>query len=102
MYYIYKIIIKTAIRICNNQQIINFVATPDDENLECLCKLLTTVGQRLDVQMKKLEEENKTPETKIVDKFFTQLDKLANDKKISSRIRFAIMVRFLFITCLMY
>lgn len=49
----------------------------DEENLECLCKLLTTIGKAL--------------ETKNVDltEYFRQMQQIANRKsKVSSRIRF--------------
>lgn len=78
-------------------------ATPDEDNLECLCKLLTTVGQKLDESLAETEAKFKNvpvdqrpkflPEEKCMDKFFGRLDKLSENKKISSRIRFAIMVR---------
>lgn len=49
----------------------------DEENLECLCKLLTTIG-------KVLESKN----TDLAD-YFKQMQQIANRKgKISSRIRF--------------
>lgn len=72
---------------------------PDEEKLECLCKLLTTVGERLDLQLKHLEStgnrgEKQTkfmPETKWMEKIFNQLKDLSVDKKFSSRIRFAIL-----------
>jgi len=69
-----------------------FKGNPDDEKLECLCKLLTTIGQKLDEQLMQLEMQKKIPEDKMMDKFFGTLDKLSGDKKICSRIRFAIMV----------
>lgn len=73
------------------------IANPDDEKLESLCKLLSTVGKKLDDQLKDLEVKAKKegkpgPEEKLMEKFFAQLDKLSGDKKICSRIRFAIMV----------
>ncbi|CAL8113002.1 unnamed protein product [Orchesella dallaii] len=77
------------------------LATPDEDNLECLCKLLATVGQRLDESLAETEARFKNvsldqrpkflPEEKCMDKFFDKLDKLSGEKKISSRIRFAIM-----------
>lgn len=80
----------------------NIPATPDEDNLECLCKLLATVGQKLDESLAETEAKFKTvpvdqrpkflPEEKCMDKFFGRLDKLSENKKISSRIRFAIMV----------
>jgi hypothetical protein len=76
-----------------------FLANPDDEKLECLCKLMSTVGQKLDEQLKELEQKAKKegkpgPEEKLMDKFFVTLEKISSGKNISSRIRFAIMVGF--------
>ncbi|CAL8148141.1 unnamed protein product [Orchesella dallaii] len=72
--------------------------SPDEENLECLCKLLATVGQKLDMQLKSLEELSQRgdkpkfiPETKWMDRIFKQLESLSSSKKLSSRIRFAIL-----------
>lgn len=49
----------------------------DEENLECLCKLLTTIGEVL--------ESKKTDLTE----YFKQMQQIANHKgKVSSRIRF--------------
>jgi len=77
------------------------LATPEEDQLECLCKLLSTVGQKLDESLAETEAKFKSvpadqrpkhlPEEKCMDKFFSRLDKLSEDKKISSRIRFAIM-----------
>jgi translation initiation factor 4G len=49
----------------------------DEENLECLCKLLTTIGKVLESKTTDLSE------------YFKQMQQIANRKgKISSRIRF--------------
>ncbi|ESO89979.1 hypothetical protein LOTGIDRAFT_124155, partial [Lottia gigantea] len=50
----------------------------DEENLECLCRLLTTIGKELD------EAKAKTR----VDQYFQQMSKIVSEKKTSSRIRF--------------
>ncbi|CAG5108346.1 Similar to EIF4G3: Eukaryotic translation initiation factor 4 gamma 3 (Homo sapiens) [Cotesia congregata] len=58
----------------------HLLQTPDEENLECLCKLLTTIG-------KIFEEKND------LSSYFKKLTELTNQKgvnKISSRIRFMI------------
>ncbi|ODN03377.1 Eukaryotic translation initiation factor 4 gamma 3 [Orchesella cincta] len=72
--------------------------SPDEENLECLCKLLATVGQKLDMQLKSLEDLAQRgdkpkfiPENKWMDRIFKQLETLSGNKKLSSRIRFAIL-----------
>lgn len=58
----------------------HLLQTPDEENLECLCKLLTTIG-------KIFEEKND------LSLYFKKLSELVNQKgvnKINSRIRFMI------------
>jgi len=83
----------------------------DEESLESLCKLLTTVGKNLDEELEALEKvhhHNKSnpnnpmkapkfiPEDKWMIKRFNQLKVLSENMKLSSRIRFAILV------CLVY
>lgn len=61
----------------------HLLATPDEENLECLCKLLTTVGKTLEPKS----------EAATFQGYFNQLADLASkrsQKKISSRVRFMI------------
>ncbi|XP_053593763.1 eukaryotic translation initiation factor 4 gamma 3 isoform X2 [Microplitis demolitor] len=58
----------------------HLLKTPDEENLECLCKLLTTIGEIFE------EKNDLSP-------YFTTLTELINQNrkdKISSRIRFMI------------
>jgi len=76
--------------------------TVDEENYECLCKLLSTIGQRLDDQLK--ESENKAqlaqkqgaplkwiPEGKFMENTFLKLKNLSTNNALSSRIRFALL-----------
>ncbi|XP_056656657.1 eukaryotic translation initiation factor 4 gamma 1-like [Monodelphis domestica] len=51
---------------------------PDEESLECLCGLLTTVGKSLDLGKSKA----------LVDEYFKKMKKIIKEKKTSSRIRF--------------
>ncbi|XP_066919987.1 uncharacterized protein [Clytia hemisphaerica] len=51
-----------------------------DQDLECLCKLISTVGKQLD------HEEAKPR----IDEYFQRLEKIIEKKKISSRIKFAL------------
>jgi len=79
------------------------LANQDEESLECLCKLLTTVGLKLDTQLKEIENRVKelkargqplpkfVPEENYMDKTFKRLGQLSNDNKLSSRIRFALL-----------
>lgn len=54
----------------------------DEENLECLCKLLSTIGKELD----------KPINTQKMKSYFDKLDKIAKKKDaVSSRIRFMIL-----------
>ncbi|XP_069119256.1 LOW QUALITY PROTEIN: eukaryotic translation initiation factor 4 gamma 3-like [Argopecten irradians] len=50
----------------------------DLESLECLCRLLTTIGKELDSDKAKPRMEQ----------YFQQMGKIAQDKKTSSRVRF--------------
>ncbi|CAG8450416.1 9278_t:CDS:2 [Diversispora eburnea] len=52
--------------------------TPEEEEMESLCKLLTTVGQQLD------HEKAKTH----MDTYFSRMEDISRNPKISSRIRF--------------
>mmetsp|Transcript_18041 Transcript_18041/g.42507 ORF Transcript_18041/g.42507 Transcript_18041/m.42507 type:complete len:948 (+) Transcript_18041:91-2934(+) len=54
-----------------------------DDKLECLCKLLTTAGQRL-------EQEN-ARSSRNVDQYFLQLQDCSVDTRYSSRMRFMLM-----------
>ncbi|XP_015120443.1 eukaryotic translation initiation factor 4 gamma 1 isoform X2 [Diachasma alloeum] len=61
----------------------HLLATPDEENLECLCKLLTTIGKTLEPKS----------EPSVFPGYFNQLAELSSkksSKKISSRVRFMI------------
>lgn len=56
----------------------------DDDSLECLCKLLTTVGSLLEAQCKSRSKAN-------LDQSFAQLDKIVKERLAGNRIRFLIM-----------
>jgi translation initiation factor 4G len=58
-------------------------SSDDEDNLECLCQLLTTIGQDLDNKQAKLQTR--------VDKYFQQLELMSNDRKTSARIRFMLL-----------
>lgn len=47
----------------------------DEESLECLCRLLTTIGRKLE-------------EHKDIQNYFDEMQKIVHDKVVSSRIRF--------------
>ena len=86
------------------------LAQKNDESLECLCRLITTVGQvgniiiisksNMAVVFKILEQETavvlakgNTLEFFSLDSYFASLDRLVREKKTSSRVRFLIQVR---------
>lgn len=62
--------------------------TTDEESLECLCRLVTTVG--LDLEAETQGRLAKGPQTGINDLavYFKEMGKLVEQKKISSRVRF--------------
>jgi len=62
--------------------------TTDEESLECLCRLVTTVGQDLETETQ--GRLAKGPQTGINDLsvYFKEMGKLVEQKKISSRVRF--------------
>ena len=60
----------------------------DEESHECLCRLVTTVGQNLDNL--DIETKSKGPVQGLCDmsNYFKEMNKLVNEKKTSSRLRF--------------
>uniref|UniRef100_A0A8C7HSN0 Eukaryotic translation initiation factor 4 gamma 1 n=1 Tax=Oncorhynchus kisutch TaxID=8019 RepID=A0A8C7HSN0_ONCKI len=58
--------------------IVKLLKNHDEESLECLCRLLSTIGKDLDFEKAKPR----------MDQYFVQIDKIIKEKKTSSRIRF--------------
>ncbi|KAJ8391176.1 hypothetical protein AAFF_G00096050 [Aldrovandia affinis] len=58
--------------------VVKLLKNHDEESLECLCRLLTTIGKDLDFQKAKPR----------MDQYFTQMEKIVKERKTSSRIRF--------------
>ncbi|XP_041751874.1 eukaryotic translation initiation factor 4 gamma 1a isoform X2 [Coregonus clupeaformis] len=58
--------------------IVKLLKNHDEESIECLCRLLSTIGKDLDFEKAKPR----------MDQYFTQMDKIIKEKKTSSRIRF--------------
>eukprot|EP00951_Prasinocladus_malaysianus_P031363 scaffold300056_cov49-Prasinocladus_malaysianus.AAC.2 len=54
------------------------VASPEPEDVECLCKLMTTIGQQIDVPKSKSHMEI----------YFKRIGQLAQNKTLESRLRF--------------
>ena len=60
----------------------------DEESLECLCCLLTTVGQNLDIETKSRLAKGPVQGLCDMSIYFEEMNKLVNEKKTSSRLRF--------------
>ncbi|XP_035696668.1 eukaryotic translation initiation factor 4 gamma 1-like [Branchiostoma floridae] len=60
--------------------VVKLLKSNDEESLECLCRLLTTIGKDLDFEKAKPR----------MDQYFQQMDKIIKQKKTSSRVRFMI------------
>ncbi|KAL3056935.1 hypothetical protein OYC64_007421 [Pagothenia borchgrevinki] len=58
--------------------IVKLLKNHNEESLECLCRLLSTIGKDLDFEKAKPR----------MDQYFNQMEKIIKDKKTSSRIRF--------------
>ncbi|XP_051555332.1 eukaryotic translation initiation factor 4 gamma 1-like isoform X4 [Myxocyprinus asiaticus] len=58
--------------------IVKLLKNHDEESLECLCRLLSTIGKDLDFEKAKPR----------MDQYFNQMGKIIKEKKTSSRIRF--------------
>uniref|UniRef100_A0A8C5HQD9 MIF4G domain-containing protein n=1 Tax=Gouania willdenowi TaxID=441366 RepID=A0A8C5HQD9_GOUWI len=58
--------------------IMKLLKNHDDQSLEALCKLLSTIGKELDVKKEKHR----------VDQYFQQMEEMVKEKKTSSRMRF--------------
>ena len=60
----------------------------DEESLECLCCLLTTVGQNLDIETKSRLAKGPVQGLCNMRIYFKEMNKLVIEKKTSSRVRF--------------
>ncbi|XP_060902127.1 eukaryotic translation initiation factor 4 gamma 1-like isoform X3 [Labrus mixtus] len=58
--------------------IVKLLKNHDEESLECLCRLFSTIGKDLDFEKAKPR----------MDQYFNQMEKITKEKKNSSRIRF--------------
>ncbi|KAG8444977.1 hypothetical protein GDO86_009936 [Hymenochirus boettgeri] len=58
--------------------VVKLLKNHDEESLECLCRLLSTIGKDLDFERAKPR----------MDQYFNQMDKIIKERKTSSRIRF--------------
>ncbi|XP_077386663.1 eukaryotic translation initiation factor 4 gamma 3 isoform X1 [Festucalex cinctus] len=58
--------------------VVKLLKNHDEESVECLCRLLTTIGKDLDFEKAKPR----------MDQYFNQMEKIVKERKTSSRIRF--------------
>ncbi|XP_075426967.1 eukaryotic translation initiation factor 4 gamma 1 isoform X2 [Ascaphus truei] len=58
--------------------VVKLLKNHDEESLECLCRLLSTIGKDLDFEKAKPR----------MNQYFNQMDKIIKERKTSSRIRF--------------
>jgi len=66
--------------------ILKLLCQTDEESLECLCRLVTTIGQLLEQETKtKQDQGNKTYN---FEDYFNKMQGLVGEKKISARVRF--------------
>ena len=63
-----------------HQCIVKLVKDKHDDSYECLCKLMTTIGEKLEMAERKRGKD--------LSQMFGDFNRLANDKSLQSRIRF--------------
>ncbi|NXJ72070.1 IF4G1 factor, partial [Rostratula benghalensis] len=84
--------------------VVKLLKNHDEESLECLCRLLTTIGKDLDFEKAKVPlalpcpalpsplgegcDLVSVPPQPRMDQYFNQMEKIIKEKKTSSRIRF--------------
>ena len=73
--------------------VFKLLKTTDDESIECLCRLITTVGQVLEKET--VNKISTTPKERIASMgireiafYFTEMKKIISEKVISARVRF--------------
>ncbi|XP_057694695.1 eukaryotic translation initiation factor 4 gamma 1-like [Corythoichthys intestinalis] len=70
--------LKMLTEVIMHECIVKLLKNHDEESLECLCRLLSTIGKDLDFEKAKPR----------MDKYFNQMEKVIKERKTSSRIRF--------------
>ncbi|KAL0277381.1 UNVERIFIED_CONTAM: hypothetical protein PYX00_004693 [Menopon gallinae] len=80
---------------CNimHQCIVRLLNEGDEESLECLCKLLTTVGEGMEKKANECKDGKKNESSQDLSNYFKKLSDIAKNKgskKVSSRVRFMI------------
>lgn len=64
------------------------LTTTDDESLECLCRLVTTVGKALEDETNGRLSKGPVQGINNLDVYFKEMSKLVDQRKTSSRVRF--------------
>jgi len=64
------------------------LTTTDEESLECLCRLLTTVGQDLDIETQGRLAKGPQGGLNDLAVYFKEMSRITQDKKVCSRVRF--------------
>lgn len=68
--------------------------SPRPEDIECLCKLLTTVGRPMDASTKSVKQPDASgnvtavPTREVMRIYFNRIDSLSNNEALDSRHRF--------------
>ncbi|XP_051934763.1 eukaryotic translation initiation factor 4 gamma 1-like isoform X7 [Hippocampus zosterae] len=70
--------LKMLTEVIMHECIVKLLKNHDEESLECLCRLLSTIGKDLDFEKAK----------PLMDQYFKQMEKVIKEKKTSARIRF--------------
>jgi translation initiation factor 4G len=70
--------------------VLKLLKATDEESLECLCRLMTTVGQELEADTKlRLDKGGEAAQgLRPIDVYFKDMTKIIDEKKTSSRVRF--------------
>ncbi|KAK3602704.1 hypothetical protein CHS0354_017146 [Potamilus streckersoni] len=72
-----KMITENVVHDC----VFKLLRTRDEENIECLCTLLKTIGKELDTDRAQ----------RRMDQYFVEMQKMFNEKKLSSKVRFMLL-----------
>jgi translation initiation factor 4G len=86
------------------QRLLQDDVNPKLEDLECLCKLLTTIGAQLErgaqvkgqagmtqAQLAARQKEKAAEGKRLMDAYFARIDRLIDNKALDSRLRFMLM-----------
>jgi hypothetical protein len=74
---------------CGRELIGNDLNEPDEDNIEKLCRLFTTIGKTLDVKV--MPEEKRAHRKQVLDQYYLAMMQLSKAPKITPRIRFMLL-----------